>query len=287
MTSYLEKLKSLLGDMYYPLATGTRIVFIIAISIIIVKVGSFIIRKFFEKQKSFKHGLDGRRLNTMATLLASVFRYTVYIIAVVMILSDVLQLKSILAAAGIGGIALGFGAQSLIKDMISGFFIVFEDQYIVGDMVTIDTMSGTVEELELRVTKLRNANGDLHIIPNGEVKKVTNHSRGNKAVTVDIPLAYSNDMGKAVEIAGEVCKKVSAEFETIVEPPSVLGITELGKENITLRVTAKTLPNEHWAVERRIRRLVKDEFDKNGVKFINVLGIPDSGSLSKGGGKNG
>lgn len=283
----VNKLKELLGDFYKPVVTVSEIIAIIILSILLVKLGSFVIKKIFSKQKTFKGFSDKKRLDTMGTLLASVFRYGVYIVAVVVILSDVFQLKSILAAAGVGGIALGFGAQSLIKDIISGFFIIMEDQYAVGDMITIESMTGTVEEMELRVTKLRNFNGDLHIIPNGEIKRVTNHTRGNKAVIVDIPIAYSVDIGKAAEAAERVCDMVSKEFDTIVEPPSVLGITELGKESMNLRIMAKTLPNEQWTVERRIRRLVKEEFGREGLEFFEKNKIVMNNGPAKGDGVSG
>lgn len=256
------------GDLYNPVMYIIKGIGIILISIVVVKVGSAVIKKLFEKQKGFKYSIDSKRLDTMSSLLVSVFRYITYIVAGIIILSDVFELKSVLAAAGIGGIAVGFGAQSLIKDVISGFFIVLEDQFVVGDLITIDNMTGTVEQMELRVTKMRHFNGDLFIIPNGEIKRVTNHTRGNKAVLVDIPIAYSADLNKAIELAQKVCAEVGPEFASIVEEPKVLGVTDLGKDSLNMRITAKTLPNEQWEVERRIRMLVKEEFTKAGIEFF-------------------
>lgn len=254
-----------------PLTITFKIIGIIIISALISKVGGFIIKKTFQKQKSFKYGIGSKKIDTMATLTRSVFRYTVYIVAIVIILTDIFKLTSVLAAAGIGGIAVGLGAQSLIKDIISGFFIVMEDQYVVGDLISVGDMTGTVEELELRVTRLRNFNGDLYIIPNGEIKMVTNHTRGNKALIVDIPLAYSTDIGKAIEIVKNICVCVKEEFITITEEPKVLGITELGKDMLNIRVVGKTLPNEQWNVERRMRLLIKEEFDKANLMFSDRL----------------
>jgi moderate conductance mechanosensitive channel len=264
-----DKYEELVQSLPVPLVATLEVIGIIILTILIVRVGSFIIRKLFEKQKLLKYGISNKKVNTMSTLLVSIFRYAVYLIAIVTILSDVLGLKSILAAAGVGGVAIGFGAQSLIKDIISGFFIVMEDQYVVGDMITVENMTGTVEHLELRVTKIRNFNGDLYIVPNGEIKKVTNHTRGNKAVIVDVPIAYGSDIDKAVKAAEGICLKVAEEFTTIKEQPKVIGITELGKESISLRITAKTIPNEQWEVERRIKRLIKDEFDKEKIEFYD------------------
>lgn len=267
ITMITKRLNEGLGDFYKPVMFGAKIIGILILAVLIVKVGSYVIKKFFEKQKSFKYAITSKRLDTLSTLLVSLFRYSVYIIAFITIMSNVFDFKSVLAAAGIGGVALGLGAQSLIKDIISGFFIVLEDQYAVGDLVTIETMNGTVEEMELRVTKIRNFNGDLHIIPNGEIKKVTNHTRGNKAVIVDIPVAYSNDIRKVLQLATELCEEVAQEFQSIVEAPRVQGITELGKESLNLRIFSRTIPNEHLEVERRIRVLIKERFDREKIKF--------------------
>ena len=152
--------------------------------------------------------------------------------------------------------------------MISGFFIVMENQYAVGDLITLEQLNGIVEELELRVTKLRNFNGDLYIIPNGEIKKVVNHSRGDRAVVVDVPLAYSVDINKVTSVAEKVCEAMAGEYERFVEPPKVLGITALEKESMTLRIIAKTPPNEQWEIERRIRKMIKEEFDVAGIEFF-------------------
>lgn len=262
-------LKSVFGNFYKPMFTFGKILIIIGIALLSVKIGSYIIKKIFLKRKLLKGLISDKKTDTMTTLLISSYRYMVYIIAIIIILTDVLKMTSILAAAGIGGIALGFGAQSLVKDVISGFFIVFEDQYAVGDLVTIENLNGTVEELELRVTKLRNFSGDLYIIPNGEIKKVINHTRGNKAVVVDIPVATNADLQAAFAAAEKVCLKVSEAFETLVEQPNVVGITELGKESLNMRIMAKTLPNAQWEVEREIRRLIQQEFRKEGIGFFD------------------
>ena len=285
ISQFAETLREKLDILYEPTLAVFQVILILTLAAVLVRVGSYLVRKFFEKQKAFKYRMDEKRLATMSTLSVSVYRYAVYIMAGVAILTkltEVFRLQSVMAAAGIGGIAIGFGAQSLIKDVISGFFIIMENQYAVGDIVTIEGMTGTVEEMELRVTKLRNFNGDLHIVPNGEIKKITNHVRGNKAVLVDVPVAYSADVDKAIALAQDVCNEVTKEFETIVEAPKVLGITELGKESMNLRIMAKALPNEHWAVERRIRKRIKEEFDKAGVEFFDRNKIVGGQGLQRG-----
>jgi moderate conductance mechanosensitive channel len=244
-----------------------KTIVIIALTIFAVKVGSFAIKKFFQKQKSFRFGIDSKKIDTVSTLLVSIYKYTIYLIAIVMILSDIFELKSVLATAGIGGIVVGLGAQSFIKDIISGFFILLEDQFVVGDLITLDSMTGTVEQIELRLTRIRNANGDLHVVPNGEIKKVTNHTRGNKAVIVDIPIDYNLDLSKVFNAVGNVCSMVSTEFESIVEEPKLLGITELGRDSMNLRIMAMALPNDQPVIERRIRKLIWDEFQRQNIEF--------------------
>lgn len=264
-----NQLKGILGSFYDPVIKAGKVILIIIAAMIIVRIGTLLIQKFFEKQKNFSYKGDNKKLDTTQTLLISVFRYGTYIMAVVIILTDVFRMQSILAAAGVGGVAIGFGAQSLIKDIISGFFIIMEDQYVVGDLITIENMTGTVEQMELRVTRLRNFNGDLHIIPNGEIKRVTNHSRGNKAVVVDVPLAYSVDVEKAHTMAEEVCVQISGEYPSLPEPPKVLGITAFGTSNMTLRIFARANPEEYLELERRIRLLIKERFDKAGIQFYD------------------
>lgn len=270
------------GILDYKVTIGAlKIIGIIVLSFLVVRIGGFIIKKLFEKRSSFRKGFNSKKINTMVSLMTSALRYSVYIIAVVMILSDVFGLKSILAAAGVGGVAIGLGAQSLIRDVISGFFIVIEDQYAVGDLVTLETMNGTVEEFELRVTKLRSYNGDLYIIPNGEIKKVTNHTRGNKAVIVDIPLAYGADINKAFDAAGQACRQVTESGTAFAEAPRVLGITDLGRDSMNLRITAMTRPNEHWEVERTLRKLIAEGFNREGLEFFDKNKLIIDGGTAK------
>ncbi len=264
-----DKLEDLLGDFYNPAMTLIKTVVVLIIAFALVKIGRVVIKKLFDKQKKLKFKIDDKRIDTISTLTISIFKYTVYIGALLTILSGILDLKAILAAAGVGGVALGFGAQSLVKDTISGFFILLEDQYAVGDTVTIEGLTGTVEHMELRVTRLKNFTGDLYIIPNGEIRKVINHTRDNKLVIVDIPIAYSSNMAKVNEIAKKVCDEVKEKFDKFTEDPSILGITSLGEQSMNLRITARTLPNEQWEIERHIRFKIKEEFEKNGLEFFD------------------
>ncbi len=235
-----------------------------------IKIGDFIINKIFQPRE--KLYFDERRINTLRTLLRSVLRYGAYFILVFMILNNVTKgdVKGFLAGAGIIGVALGFGAQSLVRDVITGFFILFENQYAVGEYVTIgnSNLSGFVEEMELRVTKLRDWGGEVHFIPNGQVTTVTNFSRGSMRALVDISIAYEEDIEQAMTVMKTVAVELAADLkEVLVEGPEVLGVVALGPSEVVIRTIAKTKPMEQWAVERELRKRFKEAFDRAGIEI--------------------
>jgi len=253
------------------MAIGLKIIKIILIWIvanILIRVGSFLIRSFFDSQARSRVSINKTKNETLKALIKSILRYTVYFIAALMVLGELgVNTSSILATAGIGGLAIGFGAQSLVKDVISGFFIIFEDQYGVGDFVKIQDITGTVEEIGLRITKIRGFKGDINIIPNGQITVVTNYSRENSAAVVEVNLAYENDIDKAIAIMEKVSREYAAENPDIVEEPKVFGITAMDHVGITLRLVARTLPLKHWGVERELRKLIKEAFDENNIQI--------------------
>ena len=253
------------------MAIGLRIIKIVLICImanILIRVGSFLIRSFFDSQARSRVSINKTKNETLKALAKSILRYTVYFIALLMILGELgVNTSSILATAGIGGLAIGFGAQSLVKDVISGFFIIFEDQYGVGDFVKIQDITGTVEEIGLRITKIRGFKGDINIIPNGQITVVTNYSRENSAAVVEVNLAYENDIDKAIAIMEKVSREYAAQNPDIVEEPAVFGITAMDNVGITLRLVARTLPMKHWGVERELRKDIKKAFDQNNIQI--------------------
>lgn len=231
-----------------------------------IKIGSAIISKFVEKQKNLKYSLDIRKAKTLGEVLKSILRYSVYFFGIVAILTECFGTIS-LTFAGIGGVAIGFGAQNLIKDVINGFFILFEDHFTVGDYIEIEGKSGVVESLELRVTKIKDLNGDMHIIPNGLITKVTNHSRGALRMVVALDVPYSEDMDKTIEIIDEVCIKFKEESQDVIEGPTVWGITELKENFYTIKVGGKAKPMTQWANENKLRMEIKRSLDKAGIRL--------------------
>lgn len=253
--------------LYYYLGIAIKIIFIFIISRLAIAVLNRVIVKVFKFYPRFK--MDERKSNTLSGILKSVIKYLVYLIMGISIL-DALNIPTqpILATAGLGGIAIGFGAQSLVRDVFTGFFILFEDQYSVGDYVTITGITGTVEDLGLRITRLRAFNGDLHIIPNGEIKTVTNVSRGNSMAIVDVGIAYESDHEKAVAILSRLTSDYyEKNKDKVTEKPEVLGIIKLGESDVVIRTVAATAPMLHWKVERELRMLILEVFKKEAIEI--------------------
>jgi len=248
--------------------TVIRIIGILILTQLVLTFGSNVIEHLFRRDETKEQFLDERRSRTLGSLLKSVLRYGVYFIAGVMILDNLgIRTGSILAGAGIIGLAVGFGAQNLVRDVITGFFIIFEDQYSVGDFVTVAGVTGTVENLGLRTTKIREWTGQLHIIPNGEVGSVTNFSTGKMAAVVFIRIAYEEDIDKAMSVLTQVGLKARAELPQIIEDPVVQGVTELGPSEVVLRVVAFTKPGEQWSTERELRKRFKQALDEAGIEI--------------------
>ena len=233
-----------------------------------IKVSHILIDKFFKKQQSFKFKMEDKKANTLAIILKSVAKYLLYFIGIVPILEIFgITPASILATAGIGGLAIGFGAQNLVKDVITGFFILFEDQYAVGDYIKTGEFDGIVEEIGIRVTKIRAFSGELYIIPNGNIQSVTNKCRGAMRAMVNVSIAYEEDIDNAIEVLNNLATEIASENDNIVEGPTVLGVTNLGDSDVVLSVVAKTKPMEQWATERMIRKRIKQAFDKEGIEI--------------------
>jgi small conductance mechanosensitive channel len=245
-----------------------RIILIIAGLIIAGHFGKKLIDGFLKPER-IPGTWDERRILTLRGLAWSLLRYSLYIIGGMMVLSELgVNTASLLAGVGIAGLAIGFGAQNLVRDVISRFFILFEDQFAVGDFVTIAGVTGTVEEMGLRVTKVREWDGTLHIIPNGEISKVANHSRGSMGVRVEVDIAYEENVDRAIEVLERICKEAAADHrEIIIEEPTVLGVSSLGESGVTIQIFGKVQPMQQWQFARELRRRIKEAFDREGIEI--------------------
>lgn len=251
----------------YKFGINTIKIIVILISMyLIIKIGNGIINRYVCKQKNFKFSLDDKKAKTVGAVLKSILRYSAYFFGIFAII-EVLFNKIGLTFAGIGGVALGFGAQSFIKDVINGLFILFEDQFTVGDYINIDDKGGIVESMELRITKIRDFNGDLHIIPNGLITKVTNHSRGNIRIMVDVDIAYDEDVDRTIEIISNLCDKFKGENECVTEGPKVLGVSALKEDRVTIRIAGKSKPMTQWDIEMKLRKEVREVLNKSNIRI--------------------
>jgi moderate conductance mechanosensitive channel len=248
-------------QLTYAVVKVIKISAIIIFMYLAIKIGSAIIHKFMERQRNSnsKFTLNEKRSMTLEAILKSILRYAVYFFGIVGLFSQIFGAIT-LTFAGIGGVAIGFGAQNIVKDIINGFFILFEDQYAVGDYINIEDKGGIVESIELRVTKIRDFNGDLHIIPNGLISRITNHSRGDARVLVEVDIAYEEDVDKAIEVLSGVCEAFSAREENMVEGPKVAGVTALKDSGLTIRVIGKAKSMTHWECEMKLRKEIKKAF---------------------------
>jgi moderate conductance mechanosensitive channel len=229
-----------------------------------------------------------QRTETLGSVLRSMITAVVFGVAFLMVLAEFnLNLAPLLASAGVAGVALGFGAQSLVKDFLSGIFMLLEDQYGVGDLIDVGEATGTVEEVTLRVTKLRDPSGVAWYVRNGEINRVANKSQGWSTAVVDLPVAYTEDVEKVIAIIREVVVELYADEKwsaVMIDEPTVAGVEQITGNTVTIRVFAKTEPNEQWGVQREIRERVKTAFDRAGVRapqvFPPVPGSPSGGTIS-------
>ena len=207
-----------------------------------------------------------KRAHTISYLLKSTFRYLLYFIGFMMILKEIgLDIAPALAGAGVMGLAIGFGAQTLVKDILSGFFILFEDQFHVGDYIKIGGVQGTVEKMALRLTVIRSFDGALHMFPNSAMETVSILSRGYSRAIVEVGVTYNED----IDVLRETMCEIVADFEhpDTLEKPIVLGVTNLGDFDVTFRVAVRTKPLAHWSVERELRQVIKRGLDKRGIEI--------------------
>jgi small conductance mechanosensitive channel len=207
-----------------------------------------------------------QRATTIGSVLRSITSVVVLVVAAIMVMAEFgLNLAPVLASAGIVGVAIGFGAQNLVRDFLSGMFMLLEDQYGVGDVIDLGQATGTVEAVGLRITTLRDGHGTVWFVPNGTITRVGNKSQGYAVAVVDIPLAHHADITMAIEVAGREADEVAASDEVaglLLEPPKVLGVDSVSIEGIVLRVTAKVAPGQQWAVQRALNAGITHAFDR-------------------------
>lgn len=210
-----------------------------------------------------------QRIAALTGVLRSLATFTVWLIAAFMILGEIgISLAPLLAGAGVVGVALGFGSQSLVKDFLSGMFILVEDQFGVGDIVNIeDQVDGIVERVTLRTTRLRAVDGTVWHVPNGEIRMVGNTSQHWSRSLLDVEVAYDTDIERAKGVIKRVADGLWKEDGAILGEPEMWGVEQLGASGVMLRLVVKTTPREQWRISRELRQRIKQAFDEEGIEI--------------------
>jgi small conductance mechanosensitive channel len=211
-----------------------------------------------------------QRAETIGSVLRSIASFVIFGLAFVTALAELgIALGPILASAGVAGVALGFGAQSLVRDFLSGIFMILEDQYGVGDLIDTGEAVGTVEEVSLRITRLRDSSGVVWYVRNGEILRVGNHSQGWSTAVVDVSIAYDQDIPTVLELIRATAEDVAEDEawrDKILDDPVVAGVESVTGAAVTIRVIVKCTPNDQFAVARELRERIKAAFDSAGIQ---------------------
>ena len=251
--------------------TGLRIALVLVLSWIATRVLAFGIRRFQAGIRERHDGEAVKRTDTLSSVLRGVGLVTILVTSGMVILSQLgVKLGPIIAAAGIGGLAIGFGAQSLVRDVISGFFILFEDQVRVGDVVSIDGQGGLVEAVTLRHIRLRDLSGTVHYFPNGSISRVSNMTKEFSYYLVDMGVAYKEDLDEVAALMARVLDEMRGESpwrEDILEPLEVLGVERFDDSAVVVRARIKTHPLKQWSAGREFNGRIKKAFDAAGIEI--------------------
>lgn len=258
--------------MQWGMGSGIRVVFIgigMVLLLAVVKQALARVRRLLEG--ALPTPAQRQRAETLTQVLRDVARVFLVAVGAMMILSEIgIDLKPLLAAAGLGGLAIGFGAQSLVKDVISGFFILLEDSIAVGDVVEIAGVSGLVEEVKLRSIRLRDVSGSVHVVPNGIVDRVKNMTKGFSFYVFDVGVAYKEDVDRVMAVLVETAEELRADpsyAEDILEPLEMLGVDRFDDSAVIIRCRMKTVPAKQWRVGREMNRRIKKTFDAKGIEI--------------------
>jgi small conductance mechanosensitive channel len=252
--------------------SGLRIIIIAVVIALFFSVMNRVLAKFRRVYEGrLSTGAQLQRADTLTHVMRDVIRIAILFIGSMMILAEVgVDLKPLLAAAGIGGLAIGFGAQSLVKDMISGFFILLEDSVRVGDVVEIAGVGGLVEEVKLRTITLRDLSGNVHVVPTGVIDKVKNMTKIYSYYLFDVAVAYREDVDEVMTLLkaiGEELRQDAGFREDILEPLEMLGVDQFADSAVIIKCRIKTKPIQQWRVGREMNRRIKKSFDAKGIEI--------------------
>ncbi len=253
-------------------ALGGKLLTILVILVLARLIYSVIqkgMNRYLKHKAASDNATSKAQIETIMPLLQSVIRYVIYFIALLLILKEAgVDTSAILASAGVLGLAVGFGAQNLVRDFISGFFIYFDGLIQTGDVITTGSITGSVERMDLRNTMVREFGGRLWSIPNGDIRSLGNFNRDWSRAMVEVGLAYEQPVAKGMETLQQIAEKWAEENPDVwLEKPEVQAVLALGDSSVNIRVIVKVKPMMHWSTERELRRRIKDTFDEKGVEI--------------------
>ena len=262
------------------ITSGLRILLILVGAYILLKVFNSVIGRietaFSKRRGAYMSALEReRRMKTLTGLLRHVIFITLFGIALMMVLKELgMDIAPIIAGAGILGLAVSFGAQNLVRDIISGFFIIVEDQIRIGDVAVINGKGGAVEEINLRTIVIRDIEGTVHIFPNGTITQMSNMSKGWSRYVVDVGVSYRENIDHVIDVLKKIGKDLSKDeyYGTyILEPLEVLGVDNFGPAEVIIKCMIKTHPLKQWEVGRELRKRIKNEFEEAGIRMPTPL----------------
>ena len=264
------------------------VAFIIIALYVASRILTSMVQRVFAIRKMKEESIVAQRQNeTLSKLAQNTIRYVIGLIMVLTVLGQFgVNIAGLIASAGVAGLAISFGAQSLVKDVITGAFIIFENQYKNRDYVKLNQeVEGIVIEVGIRTTKLKGLNGQVSIIPNGQIMQVTNYSLENSVAVVDVGVAYEEDMDHVEDAIQEIAKEVEAKYhDMFVEPIMLAGVQSLGASEVVYRLMAEVPPTQHFAAGRILHKELKAGFDKRGIEipYPRTVMLPPNSS-SEGG----
>ena len=273
MSSVLAYFRELDTDAQAAAITALRVVLILALAWILQAAANRLIRIFRRYMQAKAPSADEQaRIETLARVFRNSGAIVIVIVAGTLILGELgISIAPILATAGVAGVAIGFGAQSLIKDYFTGFFLLLEDQLRQGDVVEVAGKSGLVEEVTLRYVRLRDFEGHVHFVPNGEIKVVSNRTRGYAQAAIDVGVGYSVDIDQALAVMREVGQSLRADAKwqaKIADEVEVLGVEKLDNSAVVLRCRVKVVPAiDQWNVKREFLKRLKKAYDERGIEI--------------------
>jgi moderate conductance mechanosensitive channel len=258
------------------LTSGIRLVFLLAGAYLLLRMIRLLTDRFNRMLQGFTHSVERqKRAQTLSQIVRAVATTVLFVLTTMFVLEEVgLNIAPLLTAAGIGGLAIGFGAQNLVRDVITGFFLLLEDQIRVGDVVKVGDKTGLVEKLGLRVLILRDFDGSVHMIPNGTIATVTNLTKDYSYAVLHIGVSYRVEVDEAVAVLAQVGADLRGDpqFATdLLEDLQVIGIDDFTDLQVRLTLRIKTVPSKQWQVSRELRRRIKKAFDEHGIQMREGL----------------